>query len=129
MPFHELSHLSLTHSCELENQLRFTDETEQGLKLGRCDTSPPCDLVSALHSSACLSSVDGEGLAGPRGLLPRQRPRVTDRSRALGRPEWGLRSMVRLAAQSEVASSMVLAWLLTSPLTSTGHFSDVCGWS
>lgn len=62
MPFHELSHLSLTHSCELENQLRFTDETEQGLKLGRCDTSPPCDLVSALHSSACLSSVDGEGL-------------------------------------------------------------------
>lgn len=38
-------------------------------------------------------------------------------------------SLVQLATQREVASSIVLPWLRTSPLTSTGHFSNVCGWS
>lgn len=36
-------------------------------------------------------------------------------------------STVRLAAQSEGASSIVLPWLRTSPLTSTGRFSNVWG--
>lgn len=36
-------------------------------------------------------------------------------------------STVRLAAQSEGTSSIVLPWLRTSPLTSTGRFSNVWG--
>lgn len=38
----------------------------------------------------------------------------------------GTSPLVQLAVWSEVASSIVLPWLLTSPLTSTDHFSNVC---